>query len=115
MEGHSRQNKHTLALSAAVLCLCVFGIYYFFLILLAIEKDSEEPLILLPSGAVYLSSKGSMTQFLGPQVSPACQGWFGEFSHGLVGGFSPPRMWLCSLSVTEALYPEAEVLVERQW
>ena len=36
-------------------CLCVFGIYFYFLILLATEKDSEEPLILLPSGAGSLS------------------------------------------------------------
>lgn len=30
----------------------MFGIYFYFIILLATEKDSEEPLILLPMGAV---------------------------------------------------------------
>lgn len=30
----------------------MFRIYFYFLILLATEKDSEEPLILLPPGAI---------------------------------------------------------------
>lgn len=97
MQGCSRQNK-TNALSAQGKggCLCVFGIYFYFLILLAIEKDSKEPLILLAPGAVYLSSVGTLARCPGLQVSssslsppappsPPSRECFGELSCGLRG------------------------------
>ena len=83
MNGRSRQNKTNVLFPQGT------GFYFYFLILLATEKDSEEPLILLPPGALDLSLVGTLARYPGlRRLLPQGRGLVWELSHRGLGAGS---------------------------